>query len=88
MPPPGFPTLRFLQVSHELKNIGVRALQHRSRAETMVVKITDHTDKPLSDGLEHTVAKARAAQLANAHLGKACAVGFPYLMLATVRHCC
>lgn len=84
MPPPGFPTLRFLRVTHELKNIGVRVLQFRSRAETMVVKIVDHVPQPEAEGLAQTVLKARAAQLSHSHLGKACAIGYPYLMLATV----
>ncbi|CAB4003897.1 5 -3 exoribonuclease 1, partial [Paramuricea clavata] len=68
---PGFPTLKHISHSGELKKIGVKVFQMHSRGESMVLKIdeTDELDvKEISDSL----------------LGRPCYVGWPHLVEAFV----
>ncbi|XP_046850575.1 5'-3' exoribonuclease 1-like isoform X2 [Xenia sp. Carnegie-2017] len=69
---PGFPTLKHLLHTGELKKAGVKVFQMHSRNESMVLKI-DETDEP------------NLKEICDSLVGKPCYIGWPHLVEAFVK---
>lgn len=72
--PPGFPTLKTLQVLPEVRSIGVNVFGQASKRESLTLRAT------LPQGLENVA----AADVAKLFLGHKCFFGWPYLREALV----